>query len=100
MRQITPYIELKLAWSRLGYTQKEVAELCGMDPGKLSRRMNGAQPWNLWEMARVAKLLGIPQEESAKYWPLVDLAGTGGKSNGVVLARGVRGEPSACVEHA
>ena len=52
--------EVRAGIARAGVRQKAVAAHLGMSQGALSRRITGASPFTLDELARVAGFLGVP----------------------------------------
>lgn len=48
---------------------QELAELIGMSPDKLSKRMNGKTDWRLEECYSVLDALCIPRKKFHKYFP-------------------------------
>lgn len=53
----------------LHITQQELAELMGMSPNALSRRMTGRAPWTLPEMLMLLDLIGQPEETLDDLFP-------------------------------
>lgn len=66
-----PYLKLKHRWEEFNMNQKEAARAVGMSESTLSMRVNGKQPFSLWEIAAICKVLQIEQEKAFEYFPLI-----------------------------
>lgn len=59
---------LRVRFVECDLKQNEVAMAAGMAPSTLCSRMQGKQPFNAWEIQRVAEVLGIPREQIGEFF--------------------------------
>lgn len=59
---------LRVRFVECDLKQNEVARAAGMAPSTLCSRMQGKQPFNAWEIQRVAEVLGIPREQIGEFF--------------------------------
>ena len=59
---------LRVRFVECDLKQNEVARAAGMAPSTLCSRMQGKQPFNAWEIQRVAEVLGIPREQTGEFF--------------------------------
>lgn len=59
---------LRVRFVECDLKQNEVARAAGMALSTLCSRMQGKQPFNAWEIQRVAEVLGIPREQIGEFF--------------------------------
>ena len=57
-----------LRFAQCEMSQNEVARAAGMASSTMTARMTGAQPFDAWQIEKIAKTLNIPPEEYSKYF--------------------------------
>lgn len=63
-----PFYNLRVRFAQCEMSQNEVARAAGMASSTMTARMTGAQPFDAWQIEKIAKTLNIPQEEYGKYF--------------------------------
>lgn len=65
------FLKLKHRWEEFDMNQNEMARATGISHGAFSNRITGKQPFTLWEIAKLCKVLHIEQEKAFEYFPLI-----------------------------
>lgn len=73
--QARPFAELRMAMSKYGLKQKEIAKQIGVGATYVSDRLNGKHAWSLKDIQMICDYLEIPENETYKYFPLSDVRG-------------------------
>ena len=63
-----PFHKLRVRFAELEMKQGEVAKRANMAESTLTARMTGRLPWNGDEIARVAKVVGIPTDQIGTFF--------------------------------
>jgi len=63
------YMELRCAMLRRGLGRHDVAKAIGRSDAYVTTRMHGHKPWSVDEMYGICRLLNIPQDQIAFYFP-------------------------------
>ena len=63
-----PFYNLRVRFAQCEMSQNEVARAAGMASSTMTARMTGAQPFDAWQIEKIAKTLNIPPEEYGKYF--------------------------------
>ena len=61
--------KLRGAIAAAGTTCREISEELGINPATLSAKMNGKQPFTLWEAYQILSMLDLPESEINTYFP-------------------------------
>ena len=62
-----PFYNLRVRFAQCEMSQNEVARAAGMASSTMTARMTGAQPFDAWQIEKIAAALGISPEEYGKY---------------------------------
>lgn len=63
-----PFFNLRVRFAECEMSQNEVARSAGMSPSAMTARMNGAQPFDTWQIMKIAGVLQIAPADYAKYF--------------------------------
>lgn len=63
-----PFYNLRVRFAQCEMSQNEVARAAGMASSTMTARMTGAQPFDAWQIEKIAAALGISPEEYGKYF--------------------------------
>ena len=63
-----PFYNLRVRFAQCEMSQNEVARAAGMASSTMTARMTGAQPFDAWQIEKIAQTLSIPPEEYYKYF--------------------------------
>ena len=63
-----PFYNLRVRFAQCEMSQNEVARAAGMASSTMTARMTGAQPFDAWQIEKIAQTLNIPPEEYYKYF--------------------------------
>lgn len=63
-----PFYNLRVRFAQCEMSQNEVARAAGMASSTMTARMTGAQPFDTWQIEKLAAALGISPEEYGKYF--------------------------------
>ena len=65
---IIKFKALRIRMLECDYTQAELAKAIGIAPSTLCSRLKGDQPFTLWELAAISKVLDIAPRELPQYF--------------------------------
>ena len=68
-----PFRRLRFELGELDIDQVTLAEKLGRGDSYISGRMNGKGSWSLWEAFEMMRLLDVPLEQIADYFPPGDV---------------------------
>ena len=60
-----PFYNLRVRFAQCEMSQNEVARAAGMASSTMTARMTGAQPFDAWQIEKIAKTLNIPRRNTA-----------------------------------
>lgn len=63
-----PFYNLRVRFAQCEMSQNEVACAAGMASSTMTARMTGAQPFDAWQIEKIAAALGISPKEYGKYF--------------------------------
>lgn len=63
-----PFYNLRVRFAQCEMSQNEVARAAGMAASTMTARMQGKQPFDAWQMEKIAKLLNIKPENYCRYF--------------------------------
>ena len=63
-----PFYNLRVRFAQCEMSQNEVARAAGMASSTMTARMQGKQPFDAWQMEKIAAALDIKPEDYGKYF--------------------------------
>lgn len=73
--QARPFAELRMAMSKYGVNQRDLAKIVNREETYISSRMNCKISWSLKDIQLICDYMEIPEGEIYKYFPLEDVRG-------------------------